>query len=443
MNNYYFQTAFRLILIIITSFISGYFYTGHKTFYSVIFISASLIQLLLFIRYLSRINRKILDFISGINYSDYTQNLRLGKLGGVFEELTTELNKLLNRIKDSRFEKEESLHYLETVVENINIGLIAFDPEGNIEIINKAAKKTLLVPFLKNIFALEEKHKGVGDFLFNTKSGKSHPFSIYDNGEKVQLFVHCTEFKTKGRSIKLLSLYNIQTELEEKEIEAWQKLIRVLTHEIMNSITPISSLAATAGGLIKNKSELELNKETLTDINEALQTIKRRSDGLTTFVNKFRDISKVPKPNLEKVFVTELFYHLRLLEEEIFKANGIDFTFKVQPENMEINIDVNLIEQVLLNLINNSVYALKGMNNGKIILEAEINNRGRAVISVTDNGPGIDESVMDKIFVPFFTTKSEGSGIGLSLSQSIIRAHGGTIWVHSKPNVETVFYIRL
>ena len=443
MKNFNLRVTLRIIFLSATIFFAAYFIFLKNYGVSGILILAALYQGYSLIRFINYTNREVTDFLRGINYSDFTQNVRLGKLGGTFVELAEEMNKLLNKYKDTRFEKEESLRYLQTIVEHVGIGLIAFNTKGAVELINKAAKKILKISHLQNIYTLDDKHNGLGQFLFQMNSEKRSTFKLFKNGEAIQLMIHSTEFRMKEQNLKLISLYDIQSELEEKEIEAWQKLIRVLTHEIMNSITPISSLAATAVGMIKNSNQEAISKESLSDIENALTTIHRRSDGLTSFVNKFRDISKIPKPNFQTVTVSELFYRVRLLTGQLISLFNIQLSVSVNPENMEIIIDPDLLEHVLINLVNNSTYALRETEGGKIQLTAEINERGRAILKVIDNGCGISEDVLDKVFVPFFTTKQEGSGIGLSISQSIIRAHGGNIWIQSQPNIETVFSIRL
>jgi len=273
---------------------------------------------------------------------------------------------------------------------------------------------------------------------------KKQTYKLNTNGEILQLLLSAIEFRMKNQNMKLISFYNIQEELEEKEIEAWQKLIRVLTHEIMNSITPISSLASTVNHMLKDSNEEKSNSvESLNDIREAVSTIQKRSEGLVNFVNKYRDISKIPKPNFQPVKVSELFYRIRLLAETLLNDRKINLNVSVNPDNLEIIADPDLIEQVILNLINNSIHALNVTENPVIKLSAEINDRSKAVIKLTDNGPGIPEELLDKIFIPFYSTKKEGSGIGLSISQSIIRAHNGSIWVQSKPTEETTFTIVL
>lgn len=443
MKNFNLRISLRIFVLAATIFIAAYclFHNSYGLLAAISF--AAIYQIYSLIGFINHTNREVTDFLRGINYSDFTQNVRLGKLGGAFLELAEEMNKLLNKYKDTRFEKEESLRYLQTIVEHVGIGLIAFNNKGNVELINKAAKKILKLSHLQNVYNLDEKYNRLGEFLFQMNPEKKSTFKLSEEGEVIQLMIHGTEFRMKEQNFKLISMYNIQPELEEKEIEAWQKLIRVLTHEIMNSITPISSLASTAVGLIKNSNEETGVEDSLSDIKNALTTIQRRSEGLTSFVNKFRDISKIPKPNFQTVQVADLFYRIRLLTGQLITSSEIQLTVTVVPENMEIIVDPDLIEQVLINLIINSAHALRNTNDGRIQLNAEINERGRAIIKVIDNGCGISDEVKDKVFVPFFTTKQEGSGIGLSISQNIIRAHQGSLWVESQPNVSTTFAFRI
>lgn len=444
MKNFRLQIIIRLILLALNLFLISYFYFESSILAVLIFFAVATAQIFLLIKFADSTNREIARFLQGINYSDFSQHISIADSGKSFKELSDELEKVLDHFRKARLEKEESLRYLQTVVEHVGIGLVSFNAKGDVELLNKSAKKMLKVSHLKNISDLDKTGNDLGKFLFQLQTGTKSTFKFADNGEIIQLMIYSTAFRMKGQDFKLISLYNIQPELEEKEIEAWQKLIRVLTHEIMNSITPISSLASTASGMIKeNSASAQLANEHFNDINDALNTIQRRSEGLINFVNKFRDISKIPKPNFQNVKVSELFYRIRLLSESLAVSNKIEFTFSIKPENLELIIDPDLIEHVLINLIKNSVQALSNISDGKIKLSAEINDRGRAVLKVADNGPGISEEILDRIFVPFFSTKKDGSGIGLSISQSIIRAHGGSIWAQSRPNQETVFTIVL
>jgi len=442
LNNFRIQIAARILSITLNIFFIFYFYDVSELIAVALFAAILIIQVVYLIRFIDTWNRNVVSFLQGINYSDFSQNISISHLGKSFEELSLEMNKVLNNFKNARLEKEESLRYLETVIDHVGIGLISFNSKGDVELLNRAAKKILKIHHLKNLSSLDKIGSGLGRFLFQITPGTKSTFKFSDSGEIIQLSIFSTGFRMKNQDLKLISLYNIQPELEEKEIEAWQKLIRVLTHEIMNSITPISSLAATANNILKNTdSKNEINHDTITDINDALHTIQKRSDGLVNFVNKFRDISKIYKPNFQQVKLNELFYRIRLLVESISSNGRINFSISILPENLEITADPDLIEHVLINLIKNSIQAITDSENGMIKLRAEINERGKAVIKIIDNGPGISEEIIDRVFVPFYSTKKEGSGIGLSISQSIIRAHNGSISVQSVPNEETVFTI--
>jgi len=245
----------------------------------------------------------------------------------------------------------------------------------------------------------------------------------------------------REQTYRLVAMQNIQSEIEETEIEAWQKIISVLTHEIMNSITPISSLSSTLKTILNEMKEP--NAETIEDISSAVNTIKKRSEGLMSFVDKYRSITKIPKPNRHNFSVTSLFKRIEILMDSALDGKDIKFSFEINPINLEMNGDSDLIEQVLINMLNNAIQSLSETKNGIISLSAYIDSNSRAILKISDNGAGILEENIERVFVPFFTTKKEGSGIGLSLSQQIIRAHGGRIHVTSKPNEETVFTIRL
>jgi signal transduction histidine kinase len=227
-------------------------------------------------------------------------------------------------------------------------------------------------------------------------------------------------------------------------MEAWQKLIRVLTHEIMNSITPISSLAATANKMLADfsTSENDFQKESLEDIISANNTILKRSEGLMHFVNNYRSLTKIPRPVFQIFEIKKLFERIETLLKKEIEESGISFKCEVIPHTLELTADADLIEQVLINLIINSRQAFEGIQNGKINLLATLDDNGKILIQVSDNGKGISEDIQEKIFIPFFSTKKNGSGIGLSLSRQIIRAHGGTIRVNSVPGNETVFSLR-
>jgi signal transduction histidine kinase len=261
----------------------------------------------------------------------------------------------------------------------------------------------------------------------------------------VQLSLYATGFVSKRRQLLLVAMQNIQNELEEKEMRAWQNLIRVLTHEIMNSIAPISSLASTANELLASDCQVEPEgpqTERLRDVCDAVETIEKRSKGLITFIEKYRELTRIPQPQFQIVKVVDLIERVRHLMTEQMTQHNIEFDSGIDPVNLEITADPALIEQVLINLCKNAVEAMATAEQPKIELMAGTGSQGNPVIKVIDNGRGIPGEVLERIFIPFFTTKQKGSGIGLSLSRQIMRLHKGTLNAESKPGIATIFTLR-
>jgi len=253
---------------------------------------------------------------------------------------------------------------LQTIVQHVGIGLIAFQPDGNVALINTAAKRLLSVAQLKNIKSLETWSPPLVKALFKLKPKEKAQIRIDDNNELLQLALYATEFKLRDHSYTLVSIQNIYTELEEKEIDAWQKLIRVLTHEIMNSITPISSLASTINDLIKNSSNLSSAQktedgETLTDIYDAAETIQKRSEGLLHFVDAYRNLTLIQKPNFQIFPIKELCNRAAKLIQINLKEKNIKLEIKIEPKTLELAADPELIEQALINLLLNALHAVE------------------------------------------------------------------------------------
>ena len=438
----------RIVILFLTIALEIYLIlTSHL--YATIFILFLIIilQIYFLIKFVSRTNKEIVRFLDSIRYSDFSQNFNLKLKGSSFEDLSNSFSTVINKFQNTRAEKEENYRYLQTVIQHIGIGLIAFTPDGEIELINNAAKKIFKLSAFKNINELSTINKDLPQALLRLKAGNRILQKIVDENELIQLSISATEFRMRGKQFTLISLQNIQSELEDVELEAWKKLINVLTHEIMNSITPITSLASTADSILKNiepgSSKISDDpKELLIDVRGAINTIQKRSNGLLRFVDAYRNLTKVPIPNFNLINVSGMFERIkRLLYEEISKRK-IDFKCSVKPDKLEITADADQIEQVLINLVLNSLYALEGKDNPEINLIGFIDRGGRGVIQVTDNGPGIPDDIIEKIFIPFYTTRKGGSGIGLSLSQQIMRAHRGNIRVNSSPGEGTTFTLR-
>ncbi|OGG54324.1 MAG: histidine kinase [Candidatus Handelsmanbacteria bacterium RIFCSPLOWO2_12_FULL_64_10] len=403
-------------------------------------------QVYALIHYVEKTNRDLDRFLQAIRGADFSQTFTGKGLGASFDALKAAFNEVLNEFRRARAEKEEHYRYLQTVVQHVGIGLIAFQPDGDVELMNNAARRLLRVGSpLRNIQSLEPFSKPLIDTLLRLKPGEKALVRVEDHGELLHLAIYATEFRLRERNFILVSIQNIQSELEEKEMEAWQNLIRVLTHEIMNSVTPIASLASTAHDLLTDRSddqEAGEQGETIRDVRDAVRTIQRRSYGLLHFVDAYRKLTRIPKPNFQIFPVSELFGRAEQLMRSEMENRTIRFRARIEPKSLELTADPELIEQVLINLLLNAVQALEGRPGAAIELTSRMDERGRVVISVKDNGPGILDEVQERIFIPFFTTRRDGSGIGLSLSRQIMRLHRGTISVQSRPNAETIFTLR-
>ena len=436
---------FRILLLAATIFLFFFSLTTRYHITSVIVGAIIVYEIYSLIRFVDKTNRDLASFLESIRFSEFTRSFQVEGMGSSFDELNKAFNAVIKDFQTVRSEKEEHYHYLQSIVQNIDVSIIAYQKNGNVEMINKAAKRLFQINNLKNITALETLSSELVKTLLSIKPGENPLVKVQDEDDILQLVINASEFKIHDKLIILATIKNIQSVLEEQETEAWQKLIRVLTHEIMNSITPIASLSSTLDIMLKGissenqNSSIKMDKATVDEIQQALQTINKRSTGLLHFVNTYRNLTRIPKPNFKITKVKGLFKNILLLMDEEIKRTRIDFEVSIEPEDLEVSADEELIEQVLINLIKNSIHALEGRKEGRIMLKAILNKRGRVIMQVVDNGQGIIKEVLDKIFIPFFTTKQRGSGIGLSLSRQILRLHGGTISAYSEPEKETVF----
>ena len=319
-------------------------------------------------------------------------------------------------------------------MQHIGIGLIVFDSAGEVSLINNAAKRLLGVPRLGHIADLDR----VNPILTATLQHLGPQGRDLVRLEEIQLALHASVFRLSHREHTLVALHDIGPDLDKKEMEAWQNLIRVLTHEIMNSITPIASLAATANGMLQADA---LDAEATEDIRSAVSTIQRRSEGLLHFVEAYRGLTRVPAPSFEIVSVAGLFARVEQLMRPQFVKSAVELRLQVDPPSLELTADPEQVEQILINLLRNAREATAHRAGAGVDLTAYM-VRDKVVIEVADNGPGIVPEALGKVFIPFFTTKRDGSGIGLSLCRQIMRLHRGAIAVRSEPGVRTVFALR-
>ncbi|MCK4663473.1 MAG: hypothetical protein KAT68_11445 [Bacteroidales bacterium] len=448
-KNFSLNIIVRVILLILTVFLFFFIIYETKHFAtSFLLIIIIIIEVFSIIRYVNKTNKYITNFLEAIRYSDFTRSFEIEGLGSSFDQMKEAFNDVITDFQKIRNEKEEQYFFLQNVIQHIGISMIAYRKDGRVEMFNNATKKMFRKNNIRNINELSKISNELVDVLFNLKPGKKALVKINDENDILQLAIYAKEFKIRENEITLVSLQNIQSELEENEIIAWQKLIRVLTHEIMNSITPIASLSSTVNNILaetKQTSSVKIPEElldTITDIEGALTTINRRSNGLLHFVDTYRNLTKIPKPNFSIFPIKNLFGNIEHLMSEEINNNNITFVTLITPDDLNLTADEQLIEQVLINLIKNSIFSLNDIDKGEIELTAYNNERDETIIKVTDNGTGIINEVLDKIFIPFFTTRKKGSGIGLSLSKQIMRLHGGTISVQSTTGEKTVFTLK-
>lgn len=432
----------RIVLLAVSLFLLAYFIlNGAGVFVISLFIILILAQIVFLLSYAESSFKKVRQFLNNIKQDNYTNVYPVKFDGTEIDDLHIEFNAILAKLQEDQAEKEANYQYFRSVFQHLSIGLITFDEDGKVQIINTAAKRMLNIQHLVQIGEVERINKELHHAIHSLRTGGSELIKIAHPDGIMQLSVYVIELVLRDTKFKLVSLQNIQSELEEKEMEAWQNLVRVLTHEIMNSIAPISSLAATVKGDIESKIEINetINPHDLEDYLMAISTIEKRSQGMINFVSDFRSLAHIPVPRFQTIRLKVLFDQLETLMQHQFETNQILFKKHIEPEDLILFGDQSLIEQVLINLIQNAIQAVDDTVSRIISLEAFIDETGKIIIEVTDSGRGIEEEAMSKIFIPFFTTKKKGSGIGLSLSKQIMRRHKGNIQVRSKLGKGTTF----
>lgn len=447
-NNYKFNIIIRVIVLALSILLLANLLATNSLILTVGLVTVlAVIQVISLIRFIDKTNNEVNSFFETLKNQDpLNPNFEPGE-GEYYNRLVEHYYEIIDKLKALDIDKNAKYQYIKTIVQHVGIGIITFNKSGEIQIINTAAKRLFRITHINNISELRKLSESLVNSFEMLKTGGRDLIKIINNEETIQLAVFAIELTLKDEEFKLVSVQNIQTELEENEMEAWQKLVRVLTHEIMNSVTPISSLANTLEEDIKYRidgdgQEKEMSKDDMADLHLAIKTILKRSEGLIRFVTDFRSLTHIPKTKFSEVAITDLFEHIELLMKHDLEQNKIDYKRSIMPPDLKIKIDQELIEQVLINLIKNAIQALKDEPEKIIALSAFLKDNKHIIISVKDTGPGIDEEAQSKIFIPFYTTKKSGSGIGLSLSKQIMRQHLGTISVKSKLNEGTEFVLR-
>lgn len=411
----------------------------------IVLLSTLSFQVYYLIRFLTRTNRELSKFIDAIKQEDFSLKYPSVKNKGSIADLHEAFNAILEAFQQVKIDREMQFNFLQLIVEHIEIGIIAINENQEIVLMNTATEKLLGIHKSKTWRQLKIKADFFCNEVENIFSGGKKLIETKLNNSSLNLSIEVINTTLQGKAHKLITINDIKKEIEQKELDAWIKLIRVLNHEIMNSTTPISSLTETIIMLLEDKKTgpkpiSEMNDEVIVDVIDSAKTIQKRSNGLYDFVNEYRKLTKVPPPKVEKIKVKSLIENVVKLMQSTISENDIKISFQIEPEDLQITLDPNLIEQVLINLVKNAIEALGQTKDPFIQIVSGVKEK-HPFILVSDNGPGIDPGIREEIFVPFFSTKEEGSGIGLSLSRQIMRLHGGSITVQSSNDISTLFIL--
>jgi len=444
-NRFYINIVIRVIFITTTCFAFIYILTQTSRPATTLFLGIIIVlQIIGLIQYVNRTNRELARFLIYLKENDTTAAFSKKNIEKTFKGLFQSFEEISQSLQKARIDKEKEHQYLKTIVEHVGTGLISFDRDGVVKLINKSAKSLLNIENISNIKSLDRIKKGFTDLLLHLKINEQKLITLSINNEILQLSLRSTILKIEGNPLYIVALHNIRNELDERELESWQKLIRVLRHEIMNSITPITTLTTAIKRCFKTGNRVkpfsEINEEIIEDALASTDVIEERSRGLIEFVEKYKSLSGLPELKLENIRLLDLFYQIKILFHDEITSRKIKLEMEVIPENLRIMADKKLLEQVVINLIKNAIQSID--KKGIISINAK-KIQDKYSIQVIDNGPGITREKLENIFIPFYSTREGGSGIGLNISQQIIRKHQGNIHVFSDPHKETIFTITL
>ena len=443
------QLIIRIVFMMLTSLVIAYFFNRAMWFTMSGFGTVLIIQGVMLWNYVNETNRSFLKFVDALKTEDYSVYFSPNTKGKTFTHLFEEFNVIINLFKKNKIEKEAQFRHFLQILEQVNLGIISlktdilFEEKSEEEILflNRAASEILAMPRHKYWHRVEQKIPELAAEIKGLSKGGKKLVELTRGTQPIKLSLEVIRVEFLETPFLIVTFQDIHSEIEQKEIEAWHNIIRVLAHEMFNSFTPVSSLATSIKSLTENEENVplkaaEMDDETIEDINQAASVIHRRSDGLLDFVKDYRTISNVPVPILGEMSIKPFLDDILLLMKPALTEGGVEISVDRIPPRAILQIDRRLIEQVFINLIGNSIHALEGIENPKIDIGFDISET-QIVLSIRDNGQGIPDQILDQIFIPFFTTRKEGSGIGLSLSKNIMKRHGGQLSIKSEENVYT------
>ena len=431
----------RLMLLLAALAGCGYAALHHAYGLALVALGALLALGVALARYLTRGQQALLDFTLALKYRDFSRQYPEQPTSASLRRLHAAFNQVNATFRELRAEKEAQFQYLQTILALLDTGIVSYDAAGTVAWVNEAFKDTLQLPYLKNIQALQHRQPVLYEAIRRAVPGQPAVVKLTVGSHAVQLLLSATQFKIQGEAFTLLAFKNVSQALADTETAAWQQLLRVMTHEIMNSVTPIASLADSLGRHMRAAQQQDSAAELLDDVSTGIRIIQQRSEGLLRFAQVYRNFSTLAPPQRTTLYVQELLQTTRQLLAEQLTAQGIEVVISMRPVHLTLQADGHLLEQVLINLLLNAAQAVDQTPDPRISLLAWLDGQERVVIEVKDNGSGIPADLLDSIFVPFFTTRPSGSGIGLSLAKQIMQLHQGSIQVQSVEGAGSAFQL--
>lgn len=421
----------RIIFLTASLFIVCVLVVKNLSPYLFLVIPFILLQVVALFRFQQKIVKEFNQFIESVKYRDFTRNFDEKNTPAELKILRQGFNQVNTTFKNISKEKETQNQYIRKILELVNTGILSFEEQdGDVIWMNDTLRNMLQLPHLKKIQALQKRNEALYKEIINLQPGLSNVLVVKSERDTLNILVSATGFQTEGKKYKLIAFQNVSEALDENEAKAWQKLLSVLTHEIMNSIAPISSLADTLLHRLQKPGHSTLTTGVTDDLILGIDTIKKRSEGLLKFAQTYRTLNTINAPNVKTILLRELFESLYQLMQPTLQQKNIELEMILKEPDLQLEADANLVEQVLINLLVNGIEAVKDKAYPKISI-AGFSSSGKVIIKVTDNGTGMNDEILDKIFIPFFSTKKNGSGIGLSLCKQIMLLHHGQIQVHT------------
>lgn len=393
--------------------------------------------------FIGRTNRELARFFDAARHADYSQRFSLDDIGTGFGELGRTFTDILDKLYDQRADQEHEIRRLKALIDHIPVPLLTLHGDNSITLQNNAARRLFGSSHVIRLSDLHQFGVNFHDTVAEAVPGNRELVTFSVEGVEYQLTLATTENIVAGESNRLISLQDIQSELDSTQAMAWQDLVRVLTHEIMNSMTPVTSLAATAKDVVEDilkKTDADAAiAEDLAELRDAVNTVARRSDSLMQFVNSYRQLTRLAPPEKKRLKIADLFESVGRLAAAEWPASAGSISQRVEPTGLDVFADRVLLEPVLLNLLKNAWEVTSDIDQPVIQLRGRLNRRGNVIIEVCDNGVGVPDEIAQKIFVPFFTTKESGSGVGLALARQVMTAHGGFIRVGQNEGGGAIF----